>query len=407
MIARRVSSKSGTTEMADLLTGLADPDPKSFSFPVVKVTQPVGDIFLASVPWDVITKIAFFDVRRVIQDERDMERYLGIQRPLDPNRVRKLEEYVNFVDASFPTAIIIAVDDNYARYDESKHTLTVSNMKEGESEPSIAIHNLARVIDGQHRIAGLFKFRGQKFDVPVSIFVGADVSDQAHIFSTVNLEQTKVHKNLVYDLYSLSRSRSPQKTCHNIAVALDQDESGPFFQRIKRLGGATVQGRFEPISQATFVESLLKYITPDAKIDRDVLLRGKTLSKVMNDDILRYPFRNLFIDDHDIKIAEEIHRFFSIVRDRWPEAWADTRREGLMLNRTNGFRALMRLYGHLFREVGVPGTSLSGDYVRHYMKSVPLEDEDFNTDNFVPGSGGEGRLFRVLTGAEVLDEAEH
>ena len=403
-MGQKISSQNGTVEMVDLFSELADPDPRSFTFPVVKVTQPVGDIFLASVPFEVITKIAYFDVRRVIQDERDMERYLGIQRPLDPNRVRKLEEYVNFVDASFPTAIIIAVDDNYAKYDQKGATLTVSNVKEGEDEPSIAIHNLARVIDGQHRIAGLFKFKGDKFDVPVSIFVGADVSDQAHIFSTVNLEQTKVHKNLVYDLYSLARSRSPQKTCHNIAVALDQDESGPFFQRIKRLGGATLQGRFEPISQATFVESLLRYITPDAKIDRDVLLRGKTPAKMRGDDILRYPFRNLFIDEKDIKIGEEIHRFFSLVRERWPYAWNDTRREGLMLNRTNGFRALMRLYGHLFREIGVPGTSLAADYVGHYLRSLPLEDADFNTVNFVPGSSGEGRLFRVLSGAEVLEK---
>ncbi|MBZ0164819.1 MAG: DGQHR domain-containing protein [Notoacmeibacter sp.] len=391
--------------MADLLTGLADPDPCTFTFPVVKVTQPVGDIFVASIPWNVITKIAFFDVRRVIQDERDVERYLGIQRPLDSNRVKKLEDYVNFVDASFPTAIIIAVDDNYATYDVEKRTLSLSNMKEGEDRPSIAINNIARVIDGQHRIAGLFKFRGEKFDVPVSVFVGADVSDQAHIFSTVNLEQTKVHKNLVYDLYSLARSRSPQKTCHNIAVALDQDERSPFYQRIKRLGGATVRGRFEPISQATFVESLLRYITSDPKVDRDVLLRGRSLTELRGDDVLRYPFRNLFINNQDIRIGEEVLQFFSLVRDRWPKAWSDTRREGLMLNRTNGFRALMRLYGHLFYENGVPGTSLSGDFVAHYLGKLKIKDDDFNTENFVPGSSGEGRLFRVLSGAEELDAA--
>lgn len=389
--------------MADLLTELADPDPISFTFPVVKVSQPVGDIFVASVGWNVITKIAFFDVRRVIQQERDVERYLGIQRPLDPRRVKKLEDYVNFVDASFPTAIIIAVDDNYASYDENQNTLTLSNTKEGEKNPSIAINNLARVIDGQHRIAGLLKFRGDRFDVPVSIFVGADVADQAHIFSTVNLEQTKVHKNLVYDLYSLAKSRSPQKTCHNIAVALDQDKESPFFQRIKRLGGATIRGRFEPISQATFVESLLRYITEDAKADRDLLLRGKTLMKARGDEVFRFPFRNLFIDEKDIRIGEEVFRFFTLVRSRWTNAWNDTRREGLMLNRTNGFRALMRLYGHLFREHGTPGTSLPDDFVRHYLKNLPLKDDDFNTENFVPGSSGEGRLFRVLSCSEKLD----
>lgn len=389
--------------MDDLFSNQLDPDKIEFSFPAIRAQQPVGDIYLASVPFNVITKIAFFDVRRVIQVDRDVERYLGIQRPLEPNRVKKLEEYVNFFDASFPTAIIIAIDDQYGDYDSESGLITLRNYRTNEDRPSIAINNIARVIDGQHRIAGLFKFNGDRFDIPVSIFIGADVADQAHIFSTVNLEQTKVHKNLVYDLYSLAKSRSPQKTCHNVAVALDRDESSALYQRIKRLGGATVDGRFEPISQATFVENVLKYITTDAKTDRDILLREKTLLKLSDaDDIYKLPFRNLFIDGEDVKIAEEIYRFFNAIRDRWPEAWNDTRREGRMLNRTNGFRGFMRLYGFLFRRNGVPGTSLPENFVRHYLSQVKLKDNDFTVDNFVPGSSGEGRLYRALIGDEEL-----
>jgi hypothetical protein len=163
-----------------------------------------------------------------------------------------------------------------------------------------------------------------------------------------------------------------------------------------------MDGRFEPISQATFVESLLRYITPDAKIDRDTLLRERSPIRAQGDEVFRHPFRNLFIDEKDIKIAEEIFHFFSAVRDRWPVAWSDTRREGLMLNRTNGFRALMRLYGHLFREHGIPGTSVPRSFVSRYLDALQLKDSDFNTENFVPGSSGEARLFRVLSGAEEL-----
>lgn len=388
--------------MDDLFANPVDPDPIFYTFPVIKAVQPVGDIFIGSIPFKTITKIAYFDVRRVIQDERDVERYLGIQRPLDLSRVKKLQDYVNFFDASFPTAIIIAVDEQYASYNEEKRELTFSNCRNGETSPSISIANVARVIDGQHRIAGLFNFQGERFDVPVSIFIGADVADQAHIFSTVNLEQNKVHKNLVYDLYSLAKSRSPQKTCHNIAVVLDQDETSPFYKRIKRLGGATVTGRFEPISQATFVESVLKYISADPKVDRDLLLRDKSLTPARGDEVFKYPFRNLFIAEKDIKIAENIYEFFSEVRIRWPVAWRDERREGFMLNRTNGFRAMMRFYGHLFRVQDVPGGSISPDLVRETLKLVPLDDGDFNTENFVPGSSGEGRLYRVLVGEEIL-----
>src|SRR6185437_15545953 len=115
------------------------------------------------------------------------------------------------------------------------------------------------------------------------------------IFATVNLEQTKVHKSLVYDLFSLARTRSPQKTCHNIAVALDRDRNSALHKRIKRLGFATEGRVFEPITQSTFVESLMPYLSSQPKKDRDALLRGKDLPKEFGDDLYKMPFRNLFI----------------------------------------------------------------------------------------------------------------
>lgn len=44
----------------------------------------------------------------------------------------------------------------------------------------------------------------------------------AYIFSMVNLAQTKVSKSLVYDLFEFSKSRSPRKRAHTIAVAIDR-----------------------------------------------------------------------------------------------------------------------------------------------------------------------------------------
>src|ERR1700694_2097029 len=71
-------------------------------FSVSSVRQPVGDMYIASVPASLITRIAYFDVRRIQREARDVETYLGIQRPLDLKRVEELSQYVNFRDASFP-----------------------------------------------------------------------------------------------------------------------------------------------------------------------------------------------------------------------------------------------------------------------------------------------------------------
>lgn len=388
--------------MADLFDSPVDPDLKDIRLPVLRAKQPIGDIYISSIPFRDLIKMSYFDVRRVIQDERDVERYLGIQRPLDSGRVRKLEEYVNYYDASFPTAVILAIDEAYAEFNETDNTLTLRNHLIHETRPSIAFSNIARVIDGQHRIAGLMKFDGKDFDVPVTIFVGADVSDQAHIFSTVNLEQTKVSKNLVYDLYSLARSRSPQKTAHNIAVALDKDSNGPLGGRIKRLGGGTVGKDFEPLSQATFVESLLKLMTPDARADRDVLLRGRHPEKATGEDAWRFPFRSWFVDGQDLKIADALQDYFSAVRDTWPRAWSDDTRGGLILNRSNGFKALMRLYQFLYKVQKLPNAGVGYVYTKSYLDKTGLVDADFNLANFVPGSSGESRLFRVLSRQEEL-----
>jgi DGQHR domain-containing protein len=381
---------------------LVDPDPIRYSFACIRATQPVDDIFIGAIPFKTLIRISYFDVRRVLQEERDVERYLGIQRPLEDRRVKALSDYVNFKDASFPTSIILAMDEDYAQFDESNNTMTVSNIKDTEDQPSIPIAKIARVLDGQHRIAGLSSFRGETFDVPVTIFVGADISDQAHIFATVNLEQTKVQKSLVYDLFSLARTRSPQKTCHNAAVALDRDPKGALYKRIKRLGFATEGRIFEPITQSTFVESLMPYISDSPKADRDRLLRNEKLEKIYGDELFKMPFRNLFIEEKDIEITEIVFNYFSAVRMKWPEAWND-RGRGMMLNRTNGFRALMRFLRNAYLDIASPGDVPSDKkFFDRVFSRINLSDQDFTTDNFVPGSGGEARLFRILRGQEQL-----
>ena len=272
--------------------------------------------------------------------------------------------------------------------------------RSSDDVPSIPIRRIGRVIDGQHRIAGLESFSGENFDIPVTIFLGADIADQAHIFSTVNLEQTKVSKNLVYDLYELARTRSPQKAAHNIAVTLDRDESSALHKRIKRLGMATAGRDFEPISQATFVEGLLAHITHDAKGDRDLLLRNKQPEKAGGDEIYKLVFRNMFIDGKELDILDVVYSYFNAVQKRWPDAWND-RGRGAVLNRTNGVRALLRFLRHAYLKVAVPGDAVQMDkFLERVFKPIELQDKDFTVENFVPGTSGEARLYRILRGQE-------
>lgn len=370
-------------------------DPRTVEFHCLKLKQPLGDIYVGSIGWRQLCDISYFDVRRVLQEKRDVERYLGIQRPLNDRRVTELEKYVNFYDATFPTSIILSVDEKCAEYDEKTHTMKLSNFPSEDGNERVLFRHIARVLDGQHRIAGLFGFVGENFDLSVSLFVGADIADQAQVFSTVNLEQTKVQKSLAYDLFALAKSRSPQRTCHNIAVALDQDNSSPFFERIKRLGVATPDRTGETITQATFVESVQVYITRDPRTDRDLLLRGRKLPRATEDELQRLPLRNMFIDERDLDIASLVWNYFDAARTRWPTAWA-FRGRGLMLNKTNGFRGLMRVFGPAYLWLAAPGDIVESEEFFALFEKTGIDDDAFTTENFPPGTSGEAGLAREL-----------
>jgi len=375
----------------------AQEDPKSFEFAVLKVQQPIGDFFIGVMDSKLLCDITHFDVRRILK-ERDFETYLGIQRPLNPKRVAQIEQYVSTVDACFPTAVILSVPSVCASYDDQRGFLTLSNYLDvHEPERNVLYRQIAKVIDGQHRIEGLKAFKGNKFGINVCIFVDIDVAEEGYIFSTVNLAQTKVNKSLAYDLFDLAEARSPQKLCHNIAVALDQNAKSPFSHKIKRLGVAT-EGRFnETLTQATFVEALIGYISVNPVQDRDQYIRGKTPTKAGAQESKRLIFRNMMIDKRDMEIVDVVWNYFDSVRSRWSKAWSSTG-SGLILNRTNGFRALMRFLRPAYLYLVGPGQVPSREDFDKIFKRVQMSDDDFTTENFLPGTSGEVALYHELRG---------
>jgi DGQHR domain-containing protein len=364
----------------------------SFEVKCIKSKQPIGEFYVGTIDHKRLTDITWFDVRRIVR-EREVETYLGVQRPLNPARVDEIGQYVTTVDACFPTAVILSVPGACAVYDEERAVMTLSNFLEPEPDTEkIRYREIAKVLDGQHRIAGLKDYTGEAFDVNVSIFVDIDIAEQAYIFSTVNLAQTKVNKSLAYDLHDLAKARSPQKLCHNIAVALDAHEDSPFYRRIKRLGVAT-EGRFnETITQATFVESLLRYMSSNVIKDRDIYMRGGTPGRATADESRQFIFRNLMIDEKDLEIIDIIWNYFDAVRTTWPTAWDSTGR-GNILNKTNGFKALMRFLRYAYLWVCSPGHVPTKNQFLEIFARVTLKDADFNVDNFKPGSSGESELF--------------
>lgn len=384
-------------------------DPRSITLAVMKATQPIGDFYIGKMDSQTLCEITDFDIRHLVKGENELESYLGIQRRLDPKRVQEISEYVRTTDACFPTAVILAVRGACAEYNEAIGQLKLSNLPNpAEGEEPVLYREIARVLDGQHRIEGLRGLIDRKFEINVCIFVELDIAEQAYIFATVNLAQTKVNPSLVYDLFDFAKLRSPQKVSHNIAVALDGTEKSPFYLKIKRLGVAT-EGRFgETLTQANFVQSLMPYLSKNPNQDREIYRQGKTPPKAGAKESESLIFRNMMIDLRDIEVTDILWNYFDAVRLRWPEAWVYEGR-GRMLNRTNGFRALMRFLRNAYVRLATPGKAPykvpSTAEFKKIFENVDCADDYFTIENFKPGTAGEAALFRFLKQRSGLELA--
>lgn len=383
-------------------------DYRAISFPVMKMTQPIGEFFIGSIKAKDLFDIAYFDIRKLMQED-GIDNYLGIQREVSASRLAEIKKYVDGPDATFPTAVILAVPEECVsltsancepNLGERIFEMTLSNLPERDDVDGqvILYRQIARVIDGQHRIAALEGYSGPEFEINVAVFVGLDIADQANIFATVNLAQTKVNKSLVYDLLALSKARTPERVCHNVVVALDKMDGSPFFKRIKRLGKAT-DGRFnETLSQATVVQGILQHICKNRMHvleDRNI---GKTTGKwpkPSRDEADKLVLRLFFVEERDEDIVDLIWNYFSAVSKRWPEAWGSGGK-GFILNKTNGFNGLMRFFGSAYRHLANPGELVSEEQFSKIFQQVDILDMEFTSEKFLPGSTGARQLFQAL-----------
>jgi hypothetical protein len=183
------------------------------------------------------------------------------------------------------------------------------------------------------------------------------------------------------------------------AFILDKEPKSPLYHRIKRLGTATPGRSNEPLTQAAFVESLVRFISSDPVVDRNKLLDGESLEYPSASELQKCPFRGLFVKKKDLDIAEILFNYFSAVKKKWPNSWDDLGTSGNLLPRSNAFKALMKfLHNDVYPELAeddwgrVPTTR----EFYPYFEPLDIRDSDFTTRNFVPGSGGQSMFLKML-----------
>lgn len=390
--------------------------------PVSKVEQPIGAFYVGRIDARTLTKISFTEIRAFLDDKQ--EKIAGIQRERSPKRIEDIKKYVNLDYATFPTSIIIAVkpecsrlvnfDPNltpeeaeriFAAGDEPEvdgsakvFNLLLNSFGNPDDEDYVPIEKVAFIIDGQHRVAGLEGLEeGRLFDVNISVFVGASDADKAEIFARVNQAQTKVNQSLVVDLASFYEERGPVKFAHEVVLAMNKDEEGPLFNKVKRLGKADPgMGRIQTLAQASVVQPIVDYITSDPEAERNKRFKGIFGSRRKPDEWRRFIFQPFYDEQDDGGMFLCLTNYFAAVKTRWPDVWDDAP-PGTILNRTTGYAALMRFLRPVYLNFcSSPGSILSRSDCDKVFARIEVEAADLNRVEYLPGSAGIGKLYRKM-----------
>lgn len=339
------------------------------SYPYIAIEQPVGTFYLSVV--DAMELLQSVDILRrgLSAEERE-----NVQRKLNERRTKEIASFIEDPDATFPTSIIISVyQESLERINESGRTL---EFRKGAA--------IGEVIDGQHRLEGIKRCvdSGKAdlltgFQLPVVFMLDLAPEDKAYIFSIINSKQTPVSSSLIFDLFGLRQSRSPRKTCHDIAEAFNADPKGPFYRSIKMLGNKAHDT--EILTQGAFVKYTLQLITKTP--DDDERKEKKHIELEADDSI---PLRGLYLQRKDEVIGKILLNYFSAIRAAFPKEW-DAEPKKYLLRKTAGFSALVTAFRSIWprirdaKDATTEAFSAEAMRLRVHAGDYPLTSEVFGS----------------------------
>jgi len=371
----------------------------------LRVVQPIGEFFVTVLPAkDIVNRVRNRPRSSASTESED------VQRTFSKKRIGEIAQYTDDPDATFPTPIILSV--------ESSRIVEANGADGNVGEPgeqaadqaggansrltSFTIpedgETIGDVLDGQHRVLGLLhsKFRDSgEFDLVVVLMFDLDPDDKAYVFSIINSKQTPVSSSLIYDLFDLAEHRSPQRTCHVVAQAMNRQDGGPFYQRLKMLGRKEEhhKGRVM-LSQGTFASRLERLITKDAARDA----RLEKLKQLLPEEG-DCPLRKYYLRKEDETILKIVQNFFEAARDAFRPQWESDTGE-FVIRKTVGYTALIKVLGSIMPDA-IAKKDLSLEYFKgrfvefkQNLGDTPLTSEHFSSS----GQGADALAAALLEG---------
>lgn len=347
---------------------------------LIAVSQPIGTFYMGKMfASDLIS----------IKEVKRLQEGTGVQRLLKNDRVKSITLFCEDPDATFPTPVILSI--------RSEDMETIDNnggiLKIRYNERK----RFAEILDGQHRVEGIERSKNLDMELPIIVMFDLTEAQKAYVFSTINGTQERVNPSVIYELFELSPDRSPYKTCHEIARALNSDPQSPFFRRLKMLEKREYST--ETISQNTFVTNLCKLITTTPKEDAIRLKRGEDVEANSCLAFSKYFFAGA---DKDAIILKILINYFSAARNIFSTEWNDP--SNYILTKTVGFSALMEALNTIV-PMGETAGSLSQTYFERIFaefRSLLMSNNLQLTSDYFSSSGADkSKLAKILAQAAM------
>ena len=284
---------------------------------------------------DELLKIAYVGHKA----SRDIENLETYQRMLQPQRLKKIAEYINGGN-KFPTNIVVNLKTG-------KKTKLRFDVKEKYGDEALGalylppIYASAWVIDGQHRLYGYAYARGKKgfkqdsTVLPVLAYENLPSDKEMNLFIDINSKQVKVRAGLLVELYanlhwgSSDPEEAFQALLSRIASRLNNERTSPLHDRM------VVTGKKKTPYRCLTQTSI-----------RDGLRVAKLLGTYSKGAVVPGPLSTIKADDYD----ENLKKAISVLSDcltmfstELANHWETGDGQGGYLCTNNGIRALFHV----------------------------------------------------------------
>ncbi|HEY1811230.1 MAG TPA: DGQHR domain-containing protein [Kofleriaceae bacterium] len=291
----------------------------------------------------------------------------AFQRELSKAKVTAIKNFYETAVSQPPIpGTVLLFTDEKLKFDPVKPFQNVGNLQEPRGKYLI--------IDGQHRLAALHFFQGERPDdartvhVPCVIFDGKSEDFATEMFVIINSTPTRINKSHLIDLYEkVSWADPDKKFAARIVDHLYREDDSPLRYRINRLGGRSKQEKW--ILQAELFNELHKWATSE----------WRRLGKKQN-------------------LPREAEKYYEIVRDflraaekAWGDSWGHA---NYMITRPVTLKAMLRVCADLAHEDAEP----KDERVKRWSRRLaPWSDlaKSFRSEGFYERFPAKGQVERV------------